>query len=43
MFQYRPEYLAGRYSEINRRLKRDEMERAAEIVKELGFRNALVG
>ena len=43
MFQYRPEYLAGRYSEINRRLKRDEMERAAEIVEGLGFRNALVG
>ncbi|NJE04661.1 radical SAM protein [Thermococcus sp. M36] len=43
MFQYRPEYRAEMYPEISRRLKGEEMEKAAEIVNELGFRNALVG
>ncbi len=43
MFQYRPEYRAHRYPEISRRLTYAEMERAVELVREFGFRNALVG
>ncbi|AEH24220.1 radical SAM protein [Pyrococcus yayanosii] len=43
MFQYRPEYKADEYPEINRLLWGEEMERAEMIVKELGLRNALVG
>ena len=43
MFQYRPEYRADEYPEINRRLSEGEKRKAARIVEELGFRNALVG
>ena len=43
MFQYRPEYRAGEFPEIDRRLNREEMEEAVRIVEELGFENALVG
>ncbi|ASJ09336.1 radical SAM protein [Thermococcus siculi] len=43
MFQYRPEYRADEYPEIDRRPSKEEMERALEMVEELGFRNALVG
>lgn len=43
MFQYRPEYKAGEYKEIDRGLNYNEMKRAAELVKEFELRNALVG
>ncbi|WP_297093017.1 radical SAM protein [Thermococcus sp.] len=43
MFQYRPEYQAGEYPEISRMLEGKEKQKAARIVEELGFRNALVG
>jgi len=43
MFQYRPEYRAHEYPEIDRRLTNDEMLKAAELVKEFGLKNALVG
>ncbi len=43
MFQYRPEYRAGKYPEIDRGLNREEMGEAVRIVEELGFRYALVG
>jgi len=43
MFQYRPEYRAHEYPEIDRRLTNDEMLKAAQLVKEFGLKNALVG
>ncbi|MCD6188715.1 MAG: radical SAM protein [Thermococcus sp.] len=43
MFQYRPEYRAHEYPEIDRRLTNDEMLKAAQFVKEFGLKNALVG
>ncbi|WP_175059012.1 radical SAM protein [Thermococcus sp. 2319x1] len=43
MFQYRPEYRAHEYPGIDRRLTNDEMFKAAELVKEFGLKNALVG
>lgn len=43
MFQYRPEYRAIEHKEMARTLEREEMEKAARIVEELGLRNALVG
>lgn len=43
MFQYRPEYRAHEYPEIDRRLTNDEMLKAAELVKEFGLKNAVVG
>ncbi len=43
MFQYRPEYKANGYPEIARRLTYDEMEKAVELIKGFGFKNALVG
>ncbi|MDK2833419.1 MAG: putative pyruvate formate lyase activating enzyme [Methanolobus sp.] len=42
MFQYRPEYLACRYPEINRCLSRQEMERAIGMVKEAGLKDVLL-
>ncbi|ASJ12595.1 radical SAM protein [Thermococcus thioreducens] len=42
MFQYRPEYRADEYPEISRGLSVEERQKAAQIVGELGFRNALV-
>jgi len=43
MFQYRPEYRAHEHPEIDRRLTNDEMFKAAQLVKEFGLKNALVG
>jgi len=43
MFQYRPEFRASRYPEINRTLTVEEMGRAKELVEKYGFENALVG
>ena len=43
MFQYRPEYRAGEYPDIDRGLSEEEKRKAAQIVEELGFKNALVG
>ncbi|WP_055282182.1 radical SAM protein [Thermococcus sp. EP1] len=43
MFQYRPEYKAHKYPEINRGLTNEEMIRAAELAGEFGLKNALVG
>ncbi|RLF85534.1 radical SAM protein, partial [Thermococci archaeon] len=43
MFQYRPEYRAYKYPEIDRRLTNDEMLKAVQLVKEFGLKNALVG
>ncbi|ACJ16277.1 pyruvate formate lyase activating protein-like protein [Thermococcus onnurineus NA1] len=43
MFQYRPEYEAGKNPEISRTLKDEEMIEAARLVREFGFKNALVG
>ena len=42
MFQYRPEYKAYGYEEINRPLNYREMQKAKEIVREHGLRNAIV-
>ncbi|WP_456395096.1 radical SAM protein [Thermococcus sp.] len=43
MFQYRPEYRAGGYPEIARRLTHEEMEEAVRLVREFGLKNALIG
>lgn len=42
MFQYRPEYLACRYPEINRCLSCQEMEKAIAMVKEAGLKDVLL-
>ncbi len=42
MFQYRPEYLACRYPEINRHLTNEEIKKALLIVKEEGLESILV-
>jgi putative pyruvate formate lyase activating enzyme len=42
MFQYRPEYRTYEYSEINRLLTAEEMQRALEIVKEAELEDVLV-
>ncbi len=42
MFQYRPEYQAKEYPEINRMLTQEEKQRALEMVKDAGLNN-LVG
>lgn len=39
MDQYRPEYLAKNYPEINRRLRADEFSEAVEIAREVGLEN----
>ncbi len=41
MFQYRPEYLAYIYPEINRQLTAKEKEKAIEIIKGSGLKNVL--
>ncbi|WP_297509655.1 radical SAM protein [Thermococcus sp.] len=43
MFQYRPEYRAMEYREIARTLTLEEMEEARRLVRDFGFKNALVG
>jgi len=43
MFQYRPEYKAYGYPELNRGLSYKEMQLAHNIVKKYGLENALVG
>jgi putative pyruvate formate lyase activating enzyme len=42
MFQYRPEYRAYEYPEINRSLTAEEMQRALDIVKEAGLEDVMV-
>ncbi|MCZ7356331.1 MAG: radical SAM protein [Candidatus Methanoperedens sp.] len=42
MFQYRPEYRAYEYPEINRSLTAEEMQRALDMVKEGGLEDVLV-
>lgn len=42
MFQYRPEYLACRYPEINRHPTNEEKEMALQIVREEGLENILI-
>ncbi len=39
MFQYRPEWRAHQRREMSRRLRRDEMEEALRIAREVGIRN----
>ncbi len=39
MFQYRPEWRAGEVSELQRRLTREEMEKASKFAKEVGLVN----
>jgi len=39
MDQYRPEYLAKNYREMNRRLRADEFSEAVEIAREVGLEN----
>jgi putative pyruvate formate lyase activating enzyme len=39
MFQYRPEWKAHEISELQRRLTRNERERAIELAKEAGLTN----
>ncbi len=41
MFQYRPIYKSYRYDEINRTLRKEEVSRALEIVKDEGLENVL--
>lgn len=42
MFQYRPDYRAYEYPEINRSLTREEIQQALDIVKEAGLEDVLV-
>jgi putative pyruvate formate lyase activating enzyme len=42
MFQYRPNYRAYEYPEINRRLSREEIQKAFDIVKESGLEDVMV-
>ncbi len=42
MFQYRPNYRAYEYPEINRSLTQEECQRALDIVKESGLEDVLV-
>jgi len=39
MFQYRPEWRANQRRELSRRLRREEMEEALRIAREVGIRN----
>lgn len=39
MDQYRPEYLAKNYPEMNRRLRADEFSEAVEMAREVGLKN----
>lgn len=41
MDQYRPEYLASKFEEINRRITAEEMNRAVSYAKKVGLRNIL--
>ncbi|WMW23294.1 4Fe-4S cluster-binding domain-containing protein [Methanolobus mangrovi] len=42
MFQYRPEYLAYRYPEIDRTLELQEKEKAIKMVKDVGLKDVLL-
>ncbi len=42
MFQYRPDYRAYEYPEINRCLTREEIQQALDVVKESGLEDLLV-
>jgi putative pyruvate formate lyase activating enzyme len=39
MAQYQPAYRASEFTEVNRRLRRDEYEKAVELAESLGFRH----
>jgi len=39
MDQYRPEYLAKNYPEMNRRLRAEEVSEAIEMAREIGLEN----